>query len=233
MPRTLRIPRIIHQSWKTADIPSNIYLPTWVESWKTFQPDWEYRLWTDQDNETLVRDFYPEFYEAYAALHPPIKKADFCRFLYMHRYGGVYVDLDFACLRNVEPLLAGYDIVLGRLSPDACWGVLPNAFMASVAGHEFWWLCARDAARAPASEQMVEMHTGPFRLQWAYNVYKPANTAIYPHRYIYPIDWHHLAKVKYRSEVARLAQSIRTKSPAEMAQALPGSFMVTFWTKNW
>jgi mannosyltransferase OCH1-like enzyme len=41
------IPRIIHQTWKNAEIPYDIYDRQWVESWTRYQPDWLHVLWTD------------------------------------------------------------------------------------------------------------------------------------------------------------------------------------------
>jgi len=61
-------------------------------------------FWTDRDNETLVREHYPQFLDFYRQLTPGIKMADFARFLYMHRFGGGYVDLDFVSLKNPAPL---------------------------------------------------------------------------------------------------------------------------------
>ena len=51
----------------------------------------------------------------------------------MHKYGGVYIDLDFECLRNMEKAIIGKKIVLGRMGsniffshsiPNAWYGVL-------------------------------------------------------------------------------------------------------------
>jgi hypothetical protein len=42
------IPRIIHQTWKTADVPPRF--AAWRESWARLHPGWQHRLWTDEDN---------------------------------------------------------------------------------------------------------------------------------------------------------------------------------------
>ena len=48
MKNSLRIPRIIHQTWKTKDVPSPLdQLP---QTWKEYLPNWEYILWTDEMN---------------------------------------------------------------------------------------------------------------------------------------------------------------------------------------
>ena len=195
-------------------------------------------FWTDADNLELVRAHYRQFYDFYRQLAPPIKQADFARFLYMHRFGGVYVDLDFVCLKNLEPLLGESDIVLGCLSEDNDYYRIPNAFLASSPGNEFWLRAAEDAMQAPASEQQqVEQHTGPFRLQWALATYRPENTVAYAGELIYPIDWIHLTHFEndryFRPEREQLHRQALGMTPAEIAALFPESYCLTFWTHNW
>jgi mannosyltransferase OCH1-like enzyme len=235
--RVSRIPRILHQSWKDEHIPYDIYKKCWVESWMSLHSGWQRMFWTDADNLELVRAHYPQFQEAYRQLTPSIKQADFARFLYMHRFGGVYVDLDFVSLRPLEPLLADYDIVLGCLSDDNDYYRIPNAFLASSPGSDFWLRVAQDALHASPSEQQVERHTGPFRLQQGLLAYRPANTVIYSGELIYPIDWIHLthgANDRYfRPERAELHRRAQSMTPAELAALFPESYCLTFWTHNW
>ena len=232
-----KIPRIIHQSWKDENIPFDVYQRCWVESWAAMHPGWQRMFWTDADNLELVRVHYPQFHDFYRELTPPIKQADFARFLYLHHFGGVYVDLDFVCLRNLEPLLGNYDIVLGCLSEDNDYYRIPNAFLASSPGNEFWLKIADECRNAPASEQQVEMHTGPFRLERALLKYQPENIVIYPGESIYPIDWIHLTHFDndryFRPERERLHRQAQTLSPAEIAALFPESYCLTFWTHNW
>lgn len=231
------IPAIIHQSWKDENIPHDVYPANWINSWTAAHPHWQRMFWTDKDNETLVRECYPQFYEFYLSLMPNIKKAGFARYLYMHRYGGVYVDLDFICLKDLSPLLQGYEIVLGRLSDDNDYYQIPDAFMASCQGHEFWLQIASDARDAPPHERSVEAHTGPFRLQWAYYRYQPPKSIVCDHELIYPLDWIHFTgwdNARYfREDQVRLAKEIRDKSIDDIATLLPRSYCVTLWTHNW
>lgn len=231
------IPKIIHQSWKDNNIPYSIYPQVWIDSWTVLHPQWERKFWTDEDNEILVRDHYPQYYTFYRDLRPNIKKAGFARYLYMHKYGGMYVDLDFICLKDMSDLLHGYEIVLGHLSQDNDYYQIPDAFMASCRGHEFWLRTATDAQHAPPHEQSVEKHTGPFRLQWAYYKYQPQNSIVYEHELIYPLDWIHLTDWEngryFRDDQARLAHQIRSLGVDAIAQLLPRSYCVTLWTHNW
>ena len=62
------------------------------------------------------------------------------RVFYMHRFGGMYADLDMEALRDLTPLLKdSTEHVLAYLSDT--WTLrhnIPNAWMASPPGHPFW-----------------------------------------------------------------------------------------------
>ncbi len=59
--------------------------------------------------------------------------------MYLHHYGGVYVDLDFESIRPMDQYLEGKLLVLGRMGNESTFRhSIPNAFMASVPGHTFW-----------------------------------------------------------------------------------------------
>lgn len=230
-------PQIIHQSWKSNDIPHQIYPRHWIDSWKINYPHWQYILWTDADNDELVRTSYPQFYSFYTSLQPAIKKADFSRFLYMHKWGGLYVDLDFISLKNMYPLLADWDIVLGRLSPENDYYHIPNAFMASRPGNDFWLQVARDAQQAPPEEHAVEKHAGPFRLQWAFEKYRPQQSIALEHEVVYPFDWIHLTNWHrgkfYRPELKKLIDQLKHGGVDEISKHFPKAYCFTFWTHNW
>lgn len=138
-PRTI-IPKIIHQTWKTAQVPEE--WRTCVESWKRFNPNWTYHLWTDEEGRRFVADHYPEFLNHYDGYSYNIQRADALRYLVLHTYGGVYVDLDFECLRSIDELLDGKTMAVG-IEPErhAQWNgrewLLSNAFMASLPKHPF------------------------------------------------------------------------------------------------
>lgn len=106
-------------------------------------PDWEYRLWTDADNEALIADRYPEYLDFYRSLPYPILRVEFVKLAYLDSFGGLYVDLDFESLRSIEPLLEGAEIVMGReLGGIGAWtrgrDYILNALMTSTKGHPFW-----------------------------------------------------------------------------------------------
>ena len=83
---TAGLPRIIHQSWESADIPAK--WATWSDSWRVKHPDWDWVLWTNEDNRALVETRAPWFLETYDALPGEIQRADIIRNFYMFFFGG-------------------------------------------------------------------------------------------------------------------------------------------------
>jgi mannosyltransferase OCH1-like enzyme len=55
--------------------------------------DYEYKLWTPTDVNEILED-YSKYIDMYDNVRYPIQKVDIIRFLILHKYGGVYLDLD-------------------------------------------------------------------------------------------------------------------------------------------
>lgn len=70
------------QSWKTVDVPG-VYGEL-QKSWHETYPDWLHVLWTDEDNDELVKTFHPEWSETYHALNAAVCRADMVRNMYMY-----------------------------------------------------------------------------------------------------------------------------------------------------
>ncbi len=133
----MAIPRIIHQTWKTGDIPDE-YLSC-VSSIKVNNPGFEYRLWTDADNRNFIQTQYAWFLPIYDAYRHAIERADAVRYFILYTYGGVYIDLDMECLRPIHHLFEAADIFLSvEAGPAIENQVVSNAFMACRAGHPFF-----------------------------------------------------------------------------------------------
>lgn len=83
---TSTIPKIYHQSWMSPELPVDFQF--WSDSCRSLHPDWEWVLWTDEDNANLVRMHFPWLEESYNALPAEIYRADLARSLYMYAFGG-------------------------------------------------------------------------------------------------------------------------------------------------
>ena len=155
------VPRIIHQTYKTEVLPENFQ--TWREECKVLNPCWEFKLWTDENNLDLVSTYYPELLSMYQGYDVHIKRVDAARYLMLHRYGGVYMDMDLTCLRgfNDSTFARENTFYAARQHPkggDEAQRVA-NAFMASTPGHPF--LSKIIAALNGTKDLHVVMATGP------------------------------------------------------------------------
>ena len=146
------IPRVFHQVWVgTEPLPEEYrrYQQTWLEH----NPGWELRVWTD---ENLPPDF--ERKEVYDLLRQPAERSDMLIFEVLYKYGGVYTDTDFECLRSIEPLLEGVDIFCAYSHPDR----LNNAIMGSVPGHPLIGQGIRELRPRATYGTVDKAGTGPF-----------------------------------------------------------------------
>ena len=97
----MSIPRIIHQTWKSTQVPEAFR--EFQRKWQALHPGYEYRLWTDDDNRTFVEREFPEHVPLYRSFTREIFRADLVRYLYLAKFGGIYVDLDVEPLRSNCP----------------------------------------------------------------------------------------------------------------------------------
>ena len=121
----------VHQTWKTRDI---------LDKWKPLQNTWksmpgvEYKLWTDEDNRNLIKNYYPWFLKMYDEYKYPIQRADAIRPFILYHYGGLYVDLDFEYLNDFTKELDKSKVNLPE-SPFFFSENVQNSFMYAPKGH--------------------------------------------------------------------------------------------------
>lgn len=125
-----KIPRIIHQIWLGGNLPTGY--KKWTETWMNWE-GWQYKLWTEAEVKQLSLYNSKLFQEAKNFG----EKSDILRYEILYQQGGIYVDIDFKCLKpdffdfanreysfyaGIEPL---------ENSPLRCG----NALLASSPGH--------------------------------------------------------------------------------------------------
>ena len=95
----LPVPKLVHQTWINHDVP---------EEWRAAQKscidthaNYTYKLWTDQEGLELIRDEYPWFLSTYEAYPYSIQRVDAVRYFILHKFGGIYIDLDMGCNREL------------------------------------------------------------------------------------------------------------------------------------
>lgn len=59
-----------------------------------------------KDALSFVEEYFPQYYEQFKSVKPLICKCDILRFMVIYIHGGIYVDLDFDCRRNLDMLIS-------------------------------------------------------------------------------------------------------------------------------
>lgn len=245
------LPKVVHQTWKTCG-PLPERQQAWRDECMRLNPEWQFYLWSDEDNDQLVAHHYPVFHKVYTSAHYTgpsrhMKRVDAVRYLYLHRFGGIYMDLDFACLRpfDTASMLSSGSATFsfqahGRASLDnltsgVAGQAVANNFMAAPPAHPFTAF-AMSSLIAVANKSVVEA-TGPHFLTRVLAEYLGELTRsrhgekqrvmsqinIEPMPRIYATEWWQL-------------NPCGTGLPHELAccrALLNGTLLATFWTMVW
>jgi len=132
------IPNIIHSTGPT---DKSKWHPVWnhcMKSWKNkFTEDkFTHILWNDEQLDQQVRQYYSKYWEFYQSLPFHIMRIDFAEYCLMHKYGGIYHDLDMYCYKNFYNDIKNQDfVVLESCMPDE---FIQNCMMASSPGDLYW-----------------------------------------------------------------------------------------------
>jgi mannosyltransferase OCH1-like enzyme len=94
----ITIPKKIHQIWLGGELPEKYRRI--CDSWKIYNPDWEYFLWTDSDIEKL--EFGTK--SIFNSIVNLGMKSDLVRIEILKIFGGLYADIDFECVKSFDDL---------------------------------------------------------------------------------------------------------------------------------
>lgn len=148
------IPKILHRMWLDKNVSDNKYAPKkydrFIESFNHHNPEFTVMFWNMNKVENLF-DNNPsiaKYKQTWLNLQHHIQKCDMARFIILYLYGGLYVDLDFMCFKNLSPLLNRQLLLVfeppehSEIWQDPIKARLYNGFIGSVPKHSFWldWL---------------------------------------------------------------------------------------------
>ncbi|KIM33666.1 glycosyltransferase family 32 protein [Serendipita vermifera MAFF 305830] len=244
--------KILHQSWKDSHLPERF--KAWSEQWRILHGnDWVYVLWTDADNLQLVQKYYPNFLQTYKDLPKEIYRADMARNMYMHRFGGVYADLDLIPLQALSkhlpvlvssappPIRLAY---VGHMSGDEFEHSIPNAFMAATpTGHPFWLKpleFIRDHMGEHKYNKQPEELTGPVALRRCVKNWEAERDArhgqgvfdevvVLENGKIYPFSWW---DAPFTDQCVCRPQSA-SFNPLHCNSLYPHAWTITYWSHSW
>jgi inositol phosphorylceramide mannosyltransferase catalytic subunit len=200
----MKIPSILHQTWKDSNVPEEF--DQLALSWRNKHAHWNYLFWTDEMNRNFIKEHFSFFLTRYDNYQTNIERVDAVRYFVMYKYGGFYIDMDFECLANIEPVVNDAVCVFGKEPVEHCnWHskdfIISNAFMGAMPGfHFFDLLCAELQQCRPLTDHpntRVLESTGPFMLSRMYMDYeKKEEISILDADLLYPLTQDELSDQK-------------------------------------
>lgn len=207
---TPKIPKILHQIWIGKEVPKEFR--NFQLSWQILHPDWEYRLWTQDDIPSLhmVNEEYIN------ATRNPGEKSDLMRYEILYKYGGVYLDFDFECLRPLDILHHTCDMYVGIQPLDSDYVQLGIGIIGACPGHPVLKHCIETIKEDWHKGTDAVVHTGPIHFTRSFLAAAGKDTIDIPFPAMY---FHPLGSKEYeRNDSLWLAS---------------GAFAVHHWAKTW
>lgn len=155
--------------------------------------------WNSPDQLTLVNADCLQYSRNHS------QTSDILRYEILWQYGGVYLDTDFVCQKNIEPLLEGYDFV-GAGERD---GIVSAGIIACVPHHPVVGRVMQLIPDRIKSNMHQAKSTGPGVLTEACSEH---DVKIYGPRLFYPYHW----REKHRRN-----------------ESFPDAYAVHHWAGSW
>jgi hypothetical protein len=95
------LPKFIHQTVEDRATMS-CQVRESVQTWIDMNPGYIHRLYDARDRLEFVQQHYPELLDLFQALPTNVERADFWRYLALHKLGGVYADSDVRCMQPIS-----------------------------------------------------------------------------------------------------------------------------------
>lgn len=194
----MEIPKIIHQIWSNKYFPLPNAFVKLSQTWKELHPNWQYIFWDDIKIANFIEMNFPQYLNSYHSFSYDIQRWDAIRYLILYKMGGLYVDFDYECLENIEPLLL----------KNCCFAMEPeghvfikehegkyfnNALMASIPNHPFMEkVIERVFDNNRLEEDIIDkktrvlLSTGPLMLTSLYMENPDYNVYLIPSEYVSP-----------------------------------------------
>jgi mannosyltransferase OCH1-like enzyme len=208
----LRIPKIIHQIWLGSPLPEEFQVlqQSWIEY--HMNRGWTYKLWTDEDVAQLQLH-NQEFYDAtdnYGV------KSDILRWELLYNFGGVYVDMDYECLRSLDELHYTYDFYTALQPLDTLFVQLGAALVGAHPNHPILEHCIA-TIKNDWHHKGAPKKTGPVHFTKSFCAMAGKNESkdiAFPAFYFYPLGC--------RDTIDNRLEWVKN-----------GAFAVHWWAKSW
>ncbi len=175
--RMKMIPHVFHRIW-IGGAPMPDEFVRYGHTWEANHPGWEMKLWTDEN----LPDLGP-WLKTFNQARNAAEKASLLRYIILHRFGGVYIDTDFECFKNIEPLLT-QPFVTALERP----GVAANGFFACSPNSAILQEMLDDIRDGIDTSQSQSDTLGP--RFFSRHCLGRRDASYVPSDYFYPYGWH-------------------------------------------
>jgi mannosyltransferase OCH1-like enzyme len=227
-----RIPQIIHQIWIGPDgQPMPELLSELANTWIQHHPDCQYILWGEDSLHELLQAKFPDLVQLMTSYAYEIQRIDVYKWLLLHEFGGLYVDLDCKCLRPIFPLFEDNSCVLSQNSEEG-QSIIGTFFIASTPQNVFVKEMIKNLSghienklKNPAKADIVMSSTGTLYVTDQYNRYKEKDE-------ILVLNYKHIAPLTPTESKAMMRSGVveeKTNDKLEKASAVH-YFFGMWWT---
>lgn len=212
------IPRIIHFVWLGSPLPEKT--KKFVKTWEELHPDWTIRIWLDED----VPAFGLKNQAAFDRATNFGEKSDIFRYEILYRFGGVYVDTDFECIKPFDVLHRTCEFYTGVAQDN---GSLLNGIIGVKKEHLVIKACIDHLTIGNGDHDAwrIMPYTGPHHFTHMFLAHlsecDKERTAIFPPTFFYPFP------AKYA------APRNLTEEAAKELFIHPETFAVHYWACSW
>ncbi len=213
------IPPLIHFIWLGSQIPA--YILPMIQTWKEHHPGWIIKIWTDEDVEPFGLQNKQAFDQALAFA----QQADIFRYEILYRFGGLYVDIDFECLKPFDALHKSCEFYTGICEYN---NDLYNGLIGSVPRHPILKACIDNLKviinpKNTYDTGRILEDTGPYYFRKIFlslaTSCEPGKTVAFPATFFYPIPG--IAKEEVREQKTR------------ENYLKPESMCIHYWNAGW
>lgn len=213
---------IVHLIWLGSQPPSQVHLV--AQSWKMHHPQWEIKLWTDEDIEQLEWSS-PRSQRLFEQGKNWSEKSDILRLEVLYKFGGIYSDTDVFCLKPFTPFLSTQVSFFAGLESNKIkrFGrpLIGSALIGAAKNHPIIKRCiehTKSIEEAPGIHQHLRAGPGPIS-KACYEAIEAGeeHVLILPCSYVYPLPWE-----KRLSSFEQLLETIQ-----------PESFAIHLWEGSW
>lgn len=214
------IPKIIHHVW-LGNKPMPLQFANYIADWKRVYHDFEFVLWTDSmvEQTNIIPEQFKELY--YLNELSCVFKSDLLRFFVVAKYGGIYLDTDFECLKKLPELFFSFDFLGGvQTNNEVAIGFFASCPQSVVLIDTINCILPQiDAAKNSgvfSNDQLYKILGPPFFTQVCKSHFDSPNCFFFAPQHFYPYWW---------QEPHRRTENF--------IQTSPWAYAVHHWAKSW